>query len=117
MSAWLIFTSLGFYPVAPGTNEYVIGRPFVDEATLHLPNGKAFKITVEKSNPSAEFIKSVTLNGQPLDRLFVRHEELMKGGVLKFVMSTKADAVWSKQQHQLPYSMTKVGAGSTTQQP
>jgi len=82
MSAWLIFTSLGFYPVAPGSNEYVIGRPFVDEATLHLPNGK------------------------PLSRLFLLHEELMRGGELRFVMSPKAEATWSMQQLEPPYSIT-----------
>ena len=76
MSAWLLFTSLGFYPVAPGSNEYVIGRPFVEEATLHLPNGKAFKVVAENLSSSNAFIRSVTLNGKPLTRMFLRHEEL-----------------------------------------
>jgi putative alpha-1,2-mannosidase len=80
MSAWLIFTSLGFYPVAPGSNEYVIGRPFIDEATLHLPNGNTFKVIAENLNSSNVFIKSVTLNGKPIARMFLRHEELMRGG-------------------------------------
>ncbi len=52
MSAWLLFTALGFYPVAPGSNEYVIGRPFVEEATLHLPNGNAFKVVAEHLDSS-----------------------------------------------------------------
>jgi putative alpha-1,2-mannosidase len=106
MSAWLIFTSLGFYPVAPGSNEYVIGRPFVDEATLHLPNGNTFKVVAENMSPSNAFIQSVTLNGKPLARMFLRHEELMRGGELRFVMSTKAEAAWSTQQLDAPYSMT-----------
>jgi putative alpha-1,2-mannosidase len=92
MSAWLIFTSLGFYPVAPGSNEYVIGRPFVDEATLHLPNGNTFKVIDENLSSSNAFIKAVTLNGKPLARMFLRHEELIRGGELHFVMSTKAEA-------------------------
>jgi predicted alpha-1,2-mannosidase len=107
MSAWMIFTSLGFYPVAPGSNEYVIGRPFVDRAVLHLPNGKTLTVVAENLSSLNGFIKSVTLNGKPLERLFVRHEELMRGGELHFVMSSKADAVWSMQQHEAPYSMTK----------
>jgi predicted alpha-1,2-mannosidase len=106
MSAWLIFTSLGFYPVAPGSNEYVIGRPFVDQATLHLPNGNTFRIVAEHLSSSNAYIKSVTLSGKPLGRLFIRHNELMDGGELRFVMSTKAEANWSMQKLELPYSMT-----------
>jgi predicted alpha-1,2-mannosidase len=108
MSAWLIFTSLGFYPVAPGSNEYVIGRPFVGEATLHLPNGKTFKVVAEHLSSSNAYIKSVTLNGKPLARMFLRHEELMQGGELRFVMSTKSDATWSTQPLEVPYSMTPI---------
>jgi predicted alpha-1,2-mannosidase len=106
MSSWLIFTSLGFYPVAPGSNEYVIGRPFVDEATLHLPNGNTFKVIAENLSSSNAFIKSVTLNGKPLSRMFILHQELMKGGELRFLMSAKADATWSRQRLEAPYSMT-----------
>ena len=106
MSAWLILTSLGFYPVAPGSNEYVIGRPFVDEATLHLPNGKTFRVVAEHLSSSNAYIKSVTLNGKPLGRLFLRHKELMDGGELRFLMSTKAEANWSMQKLEVPYSMT-----------
>ena len=106
MSAWLIFTSLGFYPVAPGSNQYVIGRPFVDKATLHLPHGRTFTIVAEHLSSSNAFIQSVTLNGRPLTRLFLRHEELMKGGELRFVMSPKAEATWSLQPLDVPYSMT-----------
>jgi predicted alpha-1,2-mannosidase len=107
MSAWLLFTALGFYPVAPGSNEYVLGRPFVDEATLHLPNGKTFKVIAEHLDSSNAYVKSVTLNGQPLARMFLRHEEIMQGGELRFVMSTKAEATWSMQPHEAPFSMTQ----------
>jgi len=107
MSAWLLFTALGFYPVAPGSNEYVIGRPFVDEATLHLPNGKTFKLVAEHLDSSNAYVKSVTLNGQPLSRLFLRHEEIMQGGELRFVMSTRTEATWSMQPHEAPFSMTQ----------
>jgi predicted alpha-1,2-mannosidase len=106
MSAWLIFTSLGFYPVAPGSNEYVIGRPFVDEATLHLPNGKTFHIVAENLSQSNAFIQAVTLNGKPLTRAFLRHQELMQGGELHFLMSDRKDAKWSKLPLELPFSMT-----------
>ena len=107
MSAWLLFTALGFYPVAPGSNEYVIGRPFVDEATLHLANGNTFKVVAEHLDASNAYVRSVTLNGHPLSRSFLRHEELMQGGELRFVMSTKAEATWSMQPLELPYSMAR----------
>jgi predicted alpha-1,2-mannosidase len=107
MSAWFVFTSLGFYPVAPGSNEYVIGRPFVDRATLHLPNGKTLVIIAENLSDTNSYLKSVTLNGKPLTRSFVRHEELMRGGELRFVMSPKVDATWSIQQLEKPYSMSE----------
>jgi predicted alpha-1,2-mannosidase len=107
MSAWLVFTSLGFYPVAPGSNEYVIGRPFVDRAVLHLPNGKTLIIIAENLSDTNSFVKSVILNGKPLTRTFVRHEELMHGGELRFVMSPKVDATWSMQQLEKPYSMSE----------
>src|SRR3984957_3121715 len=106
MSAWLIFTSLGFYPVAPGSNEYVIGRPFVDRAVLHLPNGKTLTVVADHLTASNAFIRSVTLNGKPLTRTFLRHEELLRGGELRFDMSTKADATWSLQPENVPYSIT-----------
>jgi predicted alpha-1,2-mannosidase len=106
MSAWLIFTSLGFYPVAPGSNEYVIGRPFVDRAVLHLPNGKTLTVVADHLSATNAFIRSVTLNGRPLTRTFLRHEELLRGGELRFEMSTKADATWSNQPEETPYSIT-----------
>jgi predicted alpha-1,2-mannosidase len=107
MSAWLVFTSLGFYPVAPGSNEYVIGRPFVDRATLHLPNGKTLTIIAEDLTDANAYVRAVTLNGKQLTRTFLRHEELMRGGELRFVMSSKADATWSMQQLEKPYSMSQ----------
>ena len=106
MSAWLLFTSLGFYPVAPGSNEYVIGRPFVNEATLHLPNGKQFRVIAEGLSSSNAFIQSVTLNGIPIDRMFLRHREVMAGGELRFVMKPKSEATWSIQRLELPFSMS-----------
>jgi putative alpha-1,2-mannosidase len=106
MSAWLIFTSLGFYPVAPGSNQYVLGRPFVDRAVLHLPNGKM--LTIDSVNLSEEhgFVKNVLLNGKSLDRSYITHEELMNGGDLKFIFSNEKDAEWSHRSLRPPYSDT-----------
>ena len=106
MSAWLLFTGMGFYPVAPGSNEYVLGRPFAAETTLNLPNGKTFRVVAEHLDAAHGYVQAVMLNGKPLERSFVRHEELMAGGELRFVMSGKAEARWSRERLELPYSMT-----------
>jgi predicted alpha-1,2-mannosidase len=106
MSAWLIFTSLGFYPVAPGSNQYVIGRPFVDRAILHLPNGKTLTIVAQNLSETNAYVRSVTFNGKPLNRSFLWHQELIGGGVLRFVMSSKELATWSMNRPEAPFSMT-----------
>jgi predicted alpha-1,2-mannosidase len=108
MSAWLLFTSLGFYPVAPASNQYVLGRPFVNRAVLHLPNGKSLTIQSEGMNPQQQFIKDVQLNGHSLDRSYVTHEELEQGGELKFIFSDANDATWSHKSLQPPFSETAV---------
>jgi putative alpha-1,2-mannosidase len=106
MSAWLIFTSLGFYPVAPASNEYVIGRPFVNRATLRLPDGKTFRIVAEKMSPENRYVESVSLNGKPLDRSYLRHDEIMRGGELRFVMGSKPNRTWGTQLSSRPFLMS-----------
>ncbi|WP_426167590.1 GH92 family glycosyl hydrolase [Pseudoduganella sp. R-34] len=106
MSAWLAFTALGFYPVAPGSNEYVIGRPFVDKATLNLPNGKRFAIRAEQMSVANPYVGSVTLNGKPLARTFLRHEDIMTGGELVFRMQAGPNKEWGREAGARPYSQT-----------
>jgi putative alpha-1,2-mannosidase len=106
MPAWLIFTSLGFYPVAPRSNEYVIGRPFVNEATLHLPGGQRFRIVAESLNERNRYDGRVTLNGAPLTRSYIRHDEILAGGELRFVMSSQPDKNWAAAPGARPFSMT-----------
>ena len=106
MSAWLAFTALGFYPVAPGSNEYVIGRPFVDKATLNLPNGRRFAIRAEQMSAANPYVGSVTLNGKPLARTFLRHEDIMAGGELVFRMQAEPNKEWGREAGARPYSQT-----------
>jgi predicted alpha-1,2-mannosidase len=106
MSAWLIFTSLGFYPVAPASNQYVLGRPFVDRAVLHLPNGRVLTIDSVQLSDDHGFVKDILLNGKSLDRTYVTHDELMNGGDLRFIFSNEKDAAWSRRSLRLPYSDT-----------
>lgn len=107
MSAWYIFTSLGFYPVAPGSNQYVIGRPFVQKATLNLAGGKRFTVTADHVDDAHPYIGAITLNGKPLDRLYVRHEEIVAGGELHFSMQAQPAKGMAGGEGALPYSMTK----------
>jgi predicted alpha-1,2-mannosidase len=106
MSAWLMFTGLGFYPVTPGSLEYVIGRPFVDRAALNLPNGKRFTVVSEGLSDANPYIGNVLLNGKPLPRTYLRHDEIMAGGELRFVMQATPNRSWGKAASARPYSMS-----------
>ncbi len=86
MSAWYIFSALGFYPVAPGSDRYDLGSPLVREATLELENGKTFTVTAVNQGPENIYVKKVELNGKRLDRLYITHGEIMQGGSLVFYM-------------------------------
>ncbi|HEY2660866.1 MAG TPA: GH92 family glycosyl hydrolase [Caulobacteraceae bacterium] len=106
MSAWLVFTALGFYPVAPGSNQYVIGRPFVDRATLNLPNGKRFTIAADGLSEANRYVGAVLLNGAPLAHSFIRHDEIMAGGELRFVMQSTPNKTWATRPGERPFSMS-----------
>jgi predicted alpha-1,2-mannosidase len=106
MSAWLAFTAFGFYPVAPASNEYVIGRPFVERATLNLPNGKRFTVRTEGLSDTNPYVGSVTLNGRPLARSVLTHEQIMAGGELVFRMQATPNKEWGKAPAARPYTQT-----------
>jgi predicted alpha-1,2-mannosidase len=106
MSAWLVFTALGFYPVAPGTGEYVIGRPFVDRAAMTLPNGKIFTVVADGLSDANRYVGRVTLNGVPLAKSVVTHAQILGGGELRFTMQAKPNTRWATAKSARPYSMT-----------
>ncbi len=106
MSAWLMFTAMGFYPVTPGSNQYVIGRPFTERTTLNLPNGRRFTISTAGLADANRYIQSVTLNGRPLDRTWIGHDEITAGGELHFVMGTEPNRTWGVGPEARPYSMS-----------
>ncbi len=87
MSAWYIFSSLGFYPVAPGSNQYAIGSPSVEKAKLHLENGKTFEIEVHNQSDKNIYVKKMLLNGKPLQDFFISHDTIVNGGKLSIEMS------------------------------
>lgn len=106
MSAWFAFTAMGFYPVAPGSNEYVIGRPFLDRAQMNLPNGKRFTIRADGLSEANRYIGRATLNGKPLTRSFLRHEDITAGGELVFTMQATPNKDWGKERSARPYTQT-----------
>ncbi|WP_372751889.1 GH92 family glycosyl hydrolase [Labilibaculum sp.] len=89
MSAWFVYSSMGFYPVNPANGIYVFGSPLIDEATINLPEDKEFTIEVENNNEKNIYIQSVELNGKKYNKSFIRHQDIMKGGSLKFVMGSE----------------------------
>ncbi|MGV3578999.1 GH92 family glycosyl hydrolase [Brevundimonas sp.] len=106
MSAWLMFTAMGFYPVTPGSNQYVIGRPFTERTTIHLPNDRRFVISTAGLADANRYIQSVTLNGRTLDRTWITHEEIVAGGQLYFVMGAQPNRTWGAGAAARPYSMS-----------
>ncbi len=89
MSAWYVFSVLGFYPVCPGTTQYAIGSPCVSSATIMLPDGKTFNIKAKGLSHKNIYIQSVSLNGKPCESLFIDHADLVAGGELIFNMGPK----------------------------
>jgi len=106
MSAWLVFTALGFYPVAPGSNEYVIGRPFINRAVLTLPNGKHFVVVAQGLSTANQYVTAVTLNGMALGRSYLQDRELRAGGELRFTMGATPNKRWGSDRGARPYSMS-----------
>ncbi len=107
MSAWYVFTALGFYPVAPGSGEYILGRPFLPKTAMRLPNGKTFTIVADGLDDRHTYVGSVSLNGKPLQRTFLRHDEILAGGELRFTMQAEPNKDWPGQGAQAPYSMSR----------
>lgn len=87
MSAWYIFSSLGFYPVAPGSVDYALGSPSIKNATINLDNGKTFTVIAENQSDENVFVQKVELNGKELKKPFIQHSDIMNGGELKFYMA------------------------------
>ncbi len=89
MSAWYIFSSLGFYPVAPGSDRYELGSPAVNDAMIYLDNGKVLHVEIKAQGDKNVYVKKILLNGVLIDRRYITHAEIMNGGTLTFYMSSK----------------------------
>ncbi|MDL2308048.1 GH92 family glycosyl hydrolase [Bacteroidales bacterium OttesenSCG-928-C03] len=104
MSAWYVLSSMGFYPVCPGDNQYVIGSPVFDKVTINLENGKQFVITCKDQNDKNVYIKSAKLNGKELNRSYLTFDDIKDGGQLDFVMSAQPNTKLWIDDTAIPHS-------------
>lgn len=111
-SAWYVFSAMGFYPVCPGANQYVIGTPYFDKMTLHLENGKTMTITAQNCNQDNKYIQSLSINGTPSTKNFFTHEQLMQGGNIHYVMGNTPNKQRGISDSDAPYSFTKELTGA-----
>ncbi|MBE0592548.1 MAG: GH92 family glycosyl hydrolase [Gemmatimonadales bacterium] len=94
MSAWYVFSALGFYPVNPVGGIYVIGSPLFERAEIDLPDGRTFRVDAPGASDVNRYVRGATLNGKPLDRVYITHEEIVAGGTLTLVMGQDPDRSW-----------------------
>ena len=107
MSAWYVFSVMGFYPVAPGCDQYVLGAPYLPYLKVKLENGNTLEIKAPGVSDRKRYVRSVRLNGKLLTRLYLTHEELMKGGTLEFEMSERPNRKRGLSAEDKPYSLTQ----------
>ena len=101
MSAWYIFTAMGFYPLNPASADYVIGSPLFTRVVLSLPNGRTFEISAPNNAARNVYIQSAKLNGEPLDAPVISYAQIEAGGRLDFVMGPKPSS-WAAGWHPQP---------------
>ena len=94
MSAWYVFSAMGFYPVNPVSGEYEIGTPLFPEMRLNLSNGKTFTVLAPNVSRENIYIQSVTVNGQPYDKSYITHQQIMDGVTVEFVMGNQPGKIW-----------------------
>ena len=96
MSSWYVFSALGFYPVNPSDGMYVFGRPIFDKVVLKLPENKVFEIRANNNSAENKYIQSIELNGQPYNKLYISHADIMAGGTLVFTMGNRPNEQFGK---------------------
>jgi predicted alpha-1,2-mannosidase len=105
-SAWYVFSALGFYPVTPGVDQYVVGSPLFKKATLTLQNGKEFAILAPDNNRDNIYISAASLNGQTWDNSYIDFDSIQAGGQIEFQMSEQPNPNWAGDKEHVPYSMS-----------
>ena len=105
MSAWYLFSAMGFYPYMHSVPEYTIGSPLFDEITLNLPQGNICVITAKNNSAENMYVQSMTINGQAWNKSVLTHEALIEGGSIEFLMGPKPSK-WATSEASRPFSMT-----------
>lgn len=105
-SAWYVFSSMGMYPVAPGVDEYILGSPNFKNLKLHLENGNTVEFTAENNSAENRYIDYMTVNGKEYTKNFLKHEDLMNGAKINFVMSDKPNKTRGTKESDKPYSFS-----------
>jgi predicted alpha-1,2-mannosidase len=103
-SAWYVFSALGFYPVCPGDDLYIIGTPLFDQARITTGNGQTFTITAEENGPLKPYIRGATLNGEKFDKTFLHHDQITAGGRINFQMTSAPEKQWGSSPASRPPS-------------
>ncbi|RZK21762.1 MAG: glycoside hydrolase family 92 protein, partial [Hymenobacter sp.] len=106
-SAWYVFSALGFYPVCPASDQYVLGAPLFPKATLHLPSGHDVALSAPANSETSRYVNQLMLNGQPYSHSWLSHSELLKGATLNFEMSATPNTARGTQPADAPFSMSK----------
>lgn len=102
MSAWYVFSAMGFYPVCPATPYYIIGSPSFNNVTIRLENGRTFTVTAHNASAENVYIQSARLNGQPYDKCYLSHSDITSGGTLEFEMGAQPNRQWAAGEASLP---------------
>ena len=105
-SAWYVFSAMGFYPVCPGSNQYVLGVPYFDKLTLHLENGKSLTVTAKGNSDDTRYVNAMTLNGATYNHNYLTHDAVMNGGNIVFDMSTTPNTQRGTLAEDVPYSLS-----------
>ena len=105
-SAWYVFSAMGFYPVCPGSDEYILGAPLFEKMTVHLENGKSVVINAPGNNKSTRYISDFKLNGVPYSKNYITHKDLMDGAVIDVTMSESPVTTRGTQKTDYPYSFS-----------
>lgn len=106
MSAWYLFSVMGFYPVCPGTDQYVLGAPYLPYLRLELPNGKTLEIKAPGVSDKKRYVQSLRINGKEYDKMYITHHDLLEGGVWEFKMAASPNKRRGTNAQSKPYSLT-----------
>ena len=107
MSAWYVFSAMGFYPVCPGSDHYALGSPLFESATMHLENGKSFTLEVKGNSKENIYIKSASMNGQPYTKSYITFDNIKNGGTLQLEMSSEPNKNWGSADGDVPVTEIK----------